>query len=229
MDAERSSLVRHIIELAKDGLANRSALTHAAMRAEYMSAIYSAEMPSSMSQIRLDRVLSNIGKAAADTERQIANKTTNEIFDMVGEVETPNMVSDLLTFQNDVAKQVSRDAQAISSLFQQVQVSVNRLTTTDRVLAKAQALKHVGGPKVFTYKDKVGKIWKSEVYLKTHSSQYYYNLTNDLVLGGLYGEGRKTATMDRPGHKTDGLEIALTEIGAVQSKYFHPGSQAILI
>lgn len=229
MDAERSNLIRTLIETAKDDIINRSLVSQAAMRAEYMAAVSSENTPSTLSHIMLDKALSRIGNSAAKTEREIAQNVTAQIFEISGDSETPNMQKDLLVFQTDLVKQLSRDARAISSLFRQFQVSLNTMKSNNHPLAKAKALGGVRDPRVFTYKDKAGKIWDANIYLKTHSAQYYYGLTNDLALSGLYSEGRSSATLDRPGHKTDGLEIALSEVSNVQLKYFHPGSQAIMI
>lgn len=230
MDAEKAARLRQIIKRAKRDLISRYDLIHSAMRGEFMSAIYSPHIPSSKAQNDIDRRLSSIGNEAAKTERKIANSVTEEIHDVVQWVETPEMIVSLLTFQNDIVRQISRDAKAISSLFRQVQTSLNALARDKHLSAKAQALQHIAKPGVFTYKDKAGKIWDTRIYLKTHGSKYYYGLANDLAVGDLYSKDRTSATLDRPGHPSDGLEIDLVELDQdMKSRYFHPGSQGILI
>lgn len=229
MDAGKAAKLRQIIERAKRDLVSRYSLVHSAMRGEFMSAIYSGNVPSAKAQSDINRRLAKIGGEAANMERQIANAITEEIHDVVQWVETPEMIVALLTFQNDVIRQIRRDANAISSLFRNVQTSINALTRDRHLLAKAQALQHISKPGVFTYKDKAGKIWDAKVYLKTHGSRYYYGLANDLAIGDILSQGRTSATLDRPGHPTDGLEIGLNDIDAeMESKLFHPGSRGIL-
>lgn len=229
MGAEKAAILRQIIERAKRGLASRYDLVHSAMRGDFMSAIYSQHVPSAKAQNDIDSRLSAIGSESAKTERQIANLVTKEIQDVVQWVETPGMVKNLFDFRNDIVRQISRDAAAISSLFRQVQTSLNALDKSKHLLAKAQSLKHIAKPGVFTYKDKAGKIWDTQIYLKTRASKYYYGLANDLSVGDLYSQDRTSATLDRPGHSSDGLEIDLAELDPeTKSRYFHPGSQGIL-
>lgn len=230
MDAEKAARLRQIIEGAKKEIIGRYDLIHSAMRGEFMSAIYSRSVPSAKAQNDIDRRLFNIGSEAAKTERQIATLVTERIHDVVRWVETPEMIVNLLTFQNDVVRQISKDAKSISRLFRQVQVSLNDLDRNKHLSAKAQALQHVTKPGVFSFRDKAGKIWDTRIYLKTHSSKYYYELANELAGGDIYSESREIGVLDRPGHSSDGMEIALADIDPeMRSKYFHPGSQGILI
>lgn len=226
MDAESALEVRQIIESAKGELVNRSLLVQTAMRAEYMSAIYSPHTPSTISQITLDRELVVIGRSAANTEKQIAQSVTDQIFRVVGASEIPDMAANLLVFQNDIARQLSRDASSIRRIFQKAQLGLANSNHGSQVTAKANALKDVNEKKVFTYRDKVGKFWNSDVYLKAHSSQYYYGLTNDLAAAGMREKGDVNAILNRPGHVSDGMVMSLGNLD--KSKYFHPGSQAIL-
>ncbi len=227
MDAEKAAKLRQIIERAKGDLTSRHNLIHAAMRGEFMSAIYSAGVPSSRSQNSIDRKLSDIGNEAAKVEREIAKSVTQELYAVVDWVETPKMVENLFTFQRDVVRQIGREARAVSSLFSKVQININALTKDKHLSAKSQALQHITKPGVFTYKDKVGKTWDAKTYLRTHGSKYYYGLANELAVGDISSEGRKTATLDRPGHDSDGLEFDLNDIDV--PRYFHPGSQGILV
>ena len=230
MDAGKAAKLRQIIERAKRELTGRYSLIHAAMRGEFMSAIYSPSVPSAKAQNDLDRRLSTLGGDAARTEREAARSVTEEIHAVVGWVETPGMVENLSVFQADIVRQIGRDARAVSSLFRKVQTTINALTKDKHFSAKAQALQHITKSSVFTFKDKAGKIWDVQVYLKTHSSKYYYGLANDLAIGSMYSEGRYDATLDRPGHPSDGLEIDLAKLDAeMESKYFHPGSRGILV
>lgn len=226
MDAEKAILVRQTIELAKAELVNRSLLVQAAMRAEYMSAMYSPHTPSAISQITLDRELSTVGKSAANTERQIASRVSSEIFDIIGESETPNMMSNLLTYQGEIIRQFGRDANTISTIFQKAQLGLSSENPGSLVIARANALRTVGEENVFTYKDKAKKIWDAGTYLKTHSSQYYYGLANDLVIAGMRAKGSASAILNRPGHESDGMEMSLENLD--KDKYLHPGSQGIL-
>ena len=229
MDAGKAAKLRQIIERAKRDLIGRYSLIHAAMRGEFMSAIYSPGVPSARAQNNLDRRLSTLGDDSARTEREIARSVTEEIYAVVDWVETPAMVENLSVFQADIVRQISRDARAVSSLFRQVQTTLNALTRDKYFSAKAQALQHITKSSVFTFKDRAGKIWDVQAYLKTRSSKYYYELANDLAIGSMYSEERFTATLDRPGHPSDGLEINLSEIDVeLKSKYFHPGSRGIL-
>jgi len=230
MDAEQAATLRQIIEKAKRELISRYDLIHSAMRGEFMSAIYSAQVPSTKAQITVDRRLFDIGREASKTERQIVTSISEEIHRVAQGVETPEMIVSLLTFQNDIVRQVSRDARAVSRLFRQVQVSLDSLSRDKHLPAKAQALQHVSKPGVFTYRDKAGKIWDTKVYLKTAGSKYYYGLANDIAIDSIHSQGRESATLDRPSHPSNGLEINLAEIDAeMESKFFHPGSQGILI
>ena len=226
MDAEKALLVRHIIELAKAELVNRNLLVQAAMRAEYMSAIYSPHTPSAISQITLDRKLSAVGKSASNTERQIASRVSSEIFDIIGESETPDMMSNLLNYQGEIIKQLGRDANTISTIFQKTQLGLSNTNSGSLVIARANALRAVGGQKVFTYKDKVKKLWDAGTYLNAHSSQYYYGLANDLVIAGMRAKGDVNAILNRPGHVSDGMVMSLENLD--KEKYFHPGSQGKL-
>ncbi|MCK5643217.1 MAG: hypothetical protein KAJ19_20580 [Gammaproteobacteria bacterium] len=230
MDAGKATKLRQIIERAKRDLISRYDLTHAAMRGEFMSAIYSPSVPSAKAQGDLDRRLDIIGSEAARTERNMATSVTEEINEVVDWIKTPEAVANLFAFKHDIVSQIGRDARAISSLFRQVQTSLNALTRDKHLSAKAQALKHIIKPSVFAYRDKIGKIWDSKVYLRTRSSKYYYELANDLAVGNIQSEGRTSATLDRPGHPSDGLKIDLVDINPeMESKYFHPGSQGILV
>ena len=226
MEHEKAVLLRQIIELSKAGLVSRSVVAQTAMRAEYMAAVSSDNVPSTLAHIMLDKAVSRIGQTAAKTEREIADNTTAQIFDIVGTAEIPNMQADLLVFKNDIVRQLSRDARSISSIFQQFQISLNTVRLDRHALAKASALKSVLDPKTFTYRDKAGKIWDANVYLKTHGSQYYYGLTNDLVEADMREKGQATAILNRPGHTSDGMFVFLENVD--REKYFHPGSQAIL-
>ena len=229
MDAGKAAKLRQIIERAKRDLVNRYDLIHSAMRGEFMSAIYSPRVPSARAQRDIDRRLSTLGGEAARTEREISRSVTEEIHAVVGWVETPETVSNLFIFQADIVRQIRRDAKTVSSLFRQIQTTINTLTKDKYVSAKAQALQHITKPGVFTYKDKIGKIWDARTYLKTHGSKYYYGLANDLVVGDMRGKGLVNAVLDRPGHVSNGMVVSLSELGSeMQSKYFHPGSQGIL-
>jgi len=230
MDAEKAVRLRQIIERAKRDLIGRYDAIHAAMRGEFMSAVYSPAVPSSKAQSQLDRKLSTVGGEAARTERSIAKSITQEIKGVVGWIETPEMVANLYDFQIEIVRQISRDSQAVSSLFRQVQTVINTLPKDKHVSAKAQALRHITKPNTFTYKDKAGKIWYTKIYLKAHSSQYYYGLANDLAIGDISSENRKSVTLNRPDHLSDGIEFDLVDITPeMKSKYLHPGSQGILI
>lgn len=230
MDAGKAAKLRQIIERAKRDIISRYDLIHAAMRGEFMSAIYSPSVPSVKAQHNIDRRLSTLGGEAVRTEREIAKAVYEEIHAVVGWVESPKMVADLFVFQADLVLQIRRDAKAISSLFRQVQTTVNALSRDKHVSAKAQALQHITKPGVFTFKDKAGKVWDARIYLKTRGSKYYYGLANELAIGSIYSEGRGNATLDRPGHPSNGLEVDLAEIDVeMESRYFHPGSQGILV
>jgi len=230
MDAGKAAKLRQIIERAKRGLISRYDLIHAAMRGEFMSAIYFPYVPSSKAQNDLDRRLSVLGVESSRTEREVANSVTEEIHSVVDWVKTPEMVAGLFTFQGDIVRQIRRDAKAISSLFRKVQTTLDILSKDKHLSAKAQALQHITKPGVFMYKDKAGKIWDARIYLKTRSSKYYYELANELAVGDIYAEERLSAILDRPGHPSDGLEINLADIDQeMESKYFHPGSQGILV
>ena len=226
METEKAVLLRQIIESAKAGLISRSVVAQTAMRAEYMAAVSSANVPSTLAHIMLDRAVSRIGNMMAKTERETANRTTAEIFDIVGTAEIPNMQANLLIFKDDIVRQLSRDARSISSIFRQFQMALNTIRPDRHTLAKASALRNVSGPRTFTYKDKVGKLWEASVYLKTHGSQYYYGLTNDLVAADLREKGLVNAILNRPGHISDGMVVSLDDLD--KDKYFHPGSQAIM-
>ena len=230
MDAGKAAKLRQIIERAKRDLIGRYSLVQAAMRGEFMSAIYSPSVPSAKAQNDLDRRLSTLGGDAARTERKVSKSVYEEIHAVVGWIETPAMVENLSVFQTDIVRQISRDARAVSSLFRKVQTTLNALTKDKYFSAKAQALQHITKPGVFTFKDKAGKIWDVQTYLKTHSSKYYYGLANDLAIGSMYSEGHYSATLDRPEHESDGLKIDLAKIDdEMKSKYFHPGSRGILV
>ncbi len=137
MDAGKAAKLRQLIERAKRNLTSRYDLTHAAMRGEFMSAIYSSVVPSAQAQSNIDRSLLAIGREAAETERQIARLMTFEISEIVDWIETPEQSANLLTFERDVVRQISRDANAVSSLFRQVQTSINALTRDKHLSAKA--------------------------------------------------------------------------------------------
>lgn len=229
MDAEKAAKLRQIIERAKRDLIGRYSLIQAAMRGEFMSAIYSPSVPNPKAKRDLDRRLSTLGSDAARMERATAHSVTEEIHAVFGWVKTPEMVENLFVFQADIVRQISRDAKAVSSLFSKVQTALHALARDKYFSAKAQALQHIAKPSTFTFKDKAGKIWDVQIYLKTRSLKYYYELANELAIGSIYSEGRETATLDRPGHPSDGLEFNILDIDQeAKSKYFHPGSQGIL-
>jgi len=88
---------------------------------------------------------------------------------------------------------------------------------------------NVLGDSAFTYRDSANKIWGAKRYLETRGAQYYYGLANDLIIESAVLEGRASVRLNRPGHKTDGIEVSIGELKEIRMKYFHPGSQAIAI
>lgn len=230
MSMEQATRLRLIIERAKRGLSGRHDLVHAAMRAEFMSAVYSKDLPSAKAKISLDNALHKIGNQAAIIEEILSRQTAIEILNAVHPILKPEWFNASVSkFQKDVASQIGRDARAISVLFGKVQSTIHGLRGDKHLAAKAQALQHVNQPGVFVYKDSVGKIWTAERYLETHGAQFYYGLANELTIETMKLNGKASATVDRPGHKSDGLEIALADFDGIRERYFHPGSQAILI
>ena len=227
MDAETAAAVRQIIERAKFELANRFDLLHAAVRGEFMSILYSANLPSSKAQIDLDARLATVGKDAARLERIAARATTQRIYEQAGLTEDSG--KDLIAFFNDIAKQIGRDAGSVSRFFRQVQVSMNQEVESKHAGLKVQALQHVNKPNMFIFRDKIGKVWDAKTYLRAHSSKYYYELANRLAIDSLRTQGLTNAVLNRPGHESDGLEVGLIDVDDKFKKHFlHPGSKGIL-
>jgi len=121
----QATKLRWIIEQAKIDLKNRYDLNIAAMRGAFIAILYSKSVPSIKAQYEFDEQLVVIGSNAANTERQIALKIADEIFSAVkGASETSKMSDNLLAFQRDIVKQLSRDAKTFREIFRKSQLAI---------------------------------------------------------------------------------------------------------
>lgn len=217
------------IERARKGLLDRYVVVKAAMQGVFLNSLVSLQRPSVTAQKELNARLQEIGFSAKATEKDAAAYASGIIIDLVDSaISKEDMVKRIQVFQGQVLEQISRDAAAVSEFFRKTQLRLqSRVVST--MATQVQAIEGINRPELFYYKDKAGKLWRSDRYLETASNVYYYDLANDLIVGKLLSAGKFTGFIDRPGHASHGIRFDLVDYGVIHNQFFHPGSTGIVV
>ncbi len=231
MSADRAIRLRAIIEGSKDDLLGRYFIFKNALIGVFAASLHSPRTPSAISRVGMQARLSQIGSDAARIERAAISKTTGDILDQFGgesELSAALTAEGMVNLQADVVAQLSRDSRVVLRRFSHIQLALSISPGERANTIKSQAIEQISNKDIFTYRDSIGKIWRSTRYLETRASKFYYNLTNDIVATEMVSFGDEKAILNRPQHESDGMVIDLAQIESLAGKYFHPGSQAIL-
>jgi len=231
MSFDLATRLRNIIRGATSDLADRYALNKIAFRGAFVAALYSPHVPSVKAQMALTRELSRLSATAIASERAASVEVTMRLmeeFDSENPSLTGRAASNLLKYQRYLARQISHDARVVDRKFKQAQMVIYSSQSANKSAIQSLAIERLNDEKTFQFKDKAGKFWKSEYYIATRATQYYYGLVNDVIVNDLRIDGRETVVLSRPGHHTNGLTIAIDALDQAKNKYFHPGSEAIV-
>ena len=229
MEREQAIEIRLSIETARKELLDRYAVTKAAMKGAFHSALFQGTLPNPNAQRQLDHELKRIAKSAIATETRSVVSESTKIQKMASaSVETEDVAERISAFQRAISAQLSNDARIVSELFRKTQLRLNS-TVVPREETYQGAIQAINSDKLFSYRDSIGRTWLSRHYFITLSGKFYYELANDLSVAQIMSEGKTMMTLDRPGHESDGTEFSLSDLSMVKEQYLHPGSKGIVV
>ena len=229
MEREQAIEIRLSIETARKELLDRYAVTKAAMKGAFHSALFQGTLPNPNAQRQLDNELKRVAQSAIATEtRSVVSESTRILEMATANVETEDVAERISAFQRAISAQITNDARRVSELFRKTQLRLQS-SVVAREETYQGAIVAINDEAMFSYKDSIGRTWLSRHYMITLSGKFYYELANDLSVAQIMSEGKTMMTLDRPGHESDGLEFSLADLSIVKEQYLHPGSKGILV
>ena len=229
MERERAIDIRLSIETARKELLDRYAVTKAAMKGSFHSALFQGTLPNPNAQRQLDNELKRIAKSAIATETRSVVSEATKIQKLAStSVETEDVAERISEFHRAISAQLGNDARIVSELFCKTQLRLQS-SVVPREQTYQQAISGINDEQLFSYRDSIGRTWLSRHYFITLSGSFYYKLVNDLSVAQIMSEGKTVLTLDRPGHESDGTEFSLSDLSMVKEQYLHPGSKGIVV
>lgn len=229
MEREQAIEIRLSIETARKELLDRYAVTKAAMKGAFHSALFQGALPNPNAQRQLDNELKRVSQSAIATEtRSVVSESTRIQKMATASVESEDVAERISEFQRAISAQIVNDARRVSELFRKTQLRLQS-SVVPREETYQGAIVAINDESMFSYKDSIGRTWLSRHYMITLSGKFYYELANDLSVAQIMSEGKTMMTLDRPGHESDGSKFSLADLSMVKEQHLHPGSKGIVV